>query len=134
MVAGQSNKEGGTIDKQDASSPTTALEDVLVLAVIDAKERRKVAVIDIPNAFIQNQFEDEEDKAVMIIRRKLAKLMVKVTPEIYTKYAIINAKGKTILYVRLLSALCGRHHESGSPLLPALRYQLEIHWFPNQPL
>ena len=38
---------------------------------------------------------------------KLAELMVKVAPEIYTKYVIINPKGETVLYVRLLNALYG---------------------------
>jgi hypothetical protein len=51
MVAG-GNKQRGTIDKQDASSPTATLESVLLTAVIDAEEGRDVAVIDIPNAFV----------------------------------------------------------------------------------
>jgi hypothetical protein len=33
--------------------------------------------------------------------------MVKVAPEIYTKYVIINSKGQKVLYVRLLNALYG---------------------------
>ena len=33
--------------------------------------------------------------------------MVKVAPEIYTKYVIVNSKGETVLYVRLLNALYG---------------------------
>jgi hypothetical protein len=33
--------------------------------------------------------------------------MVKVAPAIYTKYVIINRKGETVLYVRLLNALYG---------------------------
>jgi hypothetical protein len=104
MVAG-GNKQRDTIDKQDASSPTAALESVLLTAVIDAKEKRDMAVIDIPNAFVQTRLEDDNDKAIMRLRGKLAELMVKVAPEIYTKYVIINSKGETVLYVRLLNAL-----------------------------
>jgi hypothetical protein len=44
MVAGE--KQRGKIDKLDASSPTAALESVLL--TIDAHEGRDVAVIDIP--------------------------------------------------------------------------------------
>ncbi len=106
MVA-RGNKQRGTIGKQDASSPTAALESVLLTAVINAKEGRDVAVIGIPNAFVQTRLENEEDKAVMRLRGKLAELMVKVAPKIYTKYVIINRKGKTALYVRLLNALYG---------------------------
>jgi hypothetical protein len=106
MVAG-GNKQRGKIDKLDASSPTAALESVLLTAVIDAHEGRNVAVIDIPNAFVQTSLEDDADKAIMRLQGKLAELMVKVAPEIYTKYVIINSKGKTVLYVRLLNTLYG---------------------------
>jgi hypothetical protein len=43
----------------------------------------------------------------MRMRGKLAEVMVRVAPEIYTKYIIINKKGKTVLYVCLLNALYG---------------------------
>jgi hypothetical protein len=56
MVAG-SNKQRGTIDTQDASSPTLVLESVLLTCVIDAEEKRDVATIDIPNAFVQTKLE-----------------------------------------------------------------------------
>ena len=49
----------------DATSTTAALEYVLLAAVIDAHERRDVAVIDIPNAFVQTRLEDDRDKAIM---------------------------------------------------------------------
>jgi hypothetical protein len=51
-MAARGNKQRGTIEKQDASSPTASLESVLLTAVIDAKEWRDVAVIEIPNAFV----------------------------------------------------------------------------------
>jgi hypothetical protein len=106
MVAG-GNKQRDTIEKLDASSPTAALESVLLTAIIDAHEGRDVAVIDILNAFVQTRLEDDADKAIMRLRGKLAELMVKVAPEIYTKYVIINSKGETVLNVRLLNALYG---------------------------
>ena len=81
MVAG-GNKQRGTIDKVDASSPTVSLESVLLTSVIDAEERREVATIDIPNAFVQTKLENDEDKVLMRLRGKLAELMVKVAPEI----------------------------------------------------
>jgi hypothetical protein len=51
-VAG-GNKQRDYISKEDASSPTVATEDVLLLCIIDAKEERDVAGINIPNAFVQ---------------------------------------------------------------------------------
>jgi hypothetical protein len=59
-VAG-GNKQRDYISKEDASSPTVATEAVLLLCIIDAEEKREVAVIVIPNAFIQTRVEDEED-------------------------------------------------------------------------
>jgi hypothetical protein len=57
-VAG-GNKQRDYISKEDASSPTITTEAVLLLCIINAKEERDVAVIDIPNTFIQTQVEDE---------------------------------------------------------------------------
>ena len=51
-VAG-GNKEWDYISKEDASSPMASMESVLLTAVIVAKERHDVAVVDITNAFIQ---------------------------------------------------------------------------------
>ena len=51
MVAGR-NKQRGHIDKTDETSPTAALESVLLISTIDAKEGREVAIIDILNAFV----------------------------------------------------------------------------------
>jgi hypothetical protein len=75
--------------------------------VVDAKERREVVTIDIPNAFVETKLENEEVKAIMRLRGKLAELIVRVAPEVYKKYVFVNKKGETVLYVKLLNALCG---------------------------
>ncbi len=51
QVAG-GNKQQGYITKEDASSPTVSSEAVMLMCVIDATEKRDVAVVDIPSAFI----------------------------------------------------------------------------------
>jgi len=101
------NKQRGKIDKLEAPSPTAASESALLAAVIDAHEGRDVTVVGTPNAFVQTRLEDNKDKAVMRLRVKLAKLVVKVAPEIHIKCVMINKKGETVLRIRLLSALCG---------------------------
>ena len=106
MVAG-GNKQRGMIPAQEASSPTASLESVLLTATIDASEDRDVCIIDIPNAFVQTRITNETDRAIMRMRGKLAKLLVKVAPKIYTKYVTVNSKGETVLYVKLLNALYG---------------------------
>ena len=62
------NKQRGYIYKEHASSPTVASESVVLSCIIDAEEGRDVAVIDIPNAFIQTRVEDEKDMAIIKIR------------------------------------------------------------------
>ena len=106
MVAG-GNKQRGTIDKEDSASPTTALESVLLTSTIYAAEERDVAVINIPNAFIQTRIKNDEDKAVLRLRGKLADLLIKTAPEMYRKHTTINRKGETVLYVRALNEIYG---------------------------
>jgi hypothetical protein len=129
MVAG-GYKQRGTIDNQDASSPTAALESVLLTAINDAKEERDVAVIDIPNAFVQTRLVNDEDKAIMRMHGKLAELMVKVAPEIYTKYVTIGQD------CTLRSPLeCPiRYHESRPTLLPMFCDRPAIDWLRDHSL
>ncbi len=61
------NKQRDFVNEEDASSPTVATKSVLLTSVIDAKENRDVAIMDIPNAFIQTVIEDDKDKVVMRI-------------------------------------------------------------------
>ena len=71
-VAG-GNKYCDYISKEDASSPTVATKAVMLSCIIDAYEERDVAVIDIPNAFIQTQVEYEKDMAFIKIHGVLNK-------------------------------------------------------------
>jgi hypothetical protein len=77
-VAG-GNKQRSFITKEDASSPTVATS-VLLTAVIDALEGREVAVVDIPNAFIQTRITNEDDMAILRIRGELVDILVENSP------------------------------------------------------
>ena len=59
-VAG-GNKQRDFISKEDSSLTTVFTEAVLLSCIIDAEEERDVAVIDIPNAFIQTRVKNEKD-------------------------------------------------------------------------
>ena len=52
------NKQRDYITKEDVSSPTVSAEAVMLTCVIDAVEGRDVAIIDVPNAFVQTVVED----------------------------------------------------------------------------
>ena len=43
----------------------------MLTCVIDAIENREVAIVDIPNAFVQTVVEDEKDRAFICIRGPL---------------------------------------------------------------
>ena len=101
------SKQCTSITKEDATSPTVAIESVLLMATIDAAEGRDVITINIPNAFIQTRLDDDSNKVIMWLHGKLAKLMVEVAPEIYSKYVSVDLKGELVLYVHLLNALYG---------------------------
>lgn len=45
-------KQRAWTSKEDASSPTVAIESVLILCTIDAKERRDIGTVDLPGAFM----------------------------------------------------------------------------------
>jgi hypothetical protein len=60
-------KQQDYISKEDASSLTVATESVFLSCIIDAEEERDVAVVDIPNAFVQTCVENKNDMALIKI-------------------------------------------------------------------
>ena len=90
-------------NKEDASSPTVAIESVFLTSVIDAKENRDVATIDVPGAFMQA---DMDDTVHMKLEGTMADLLINLAPDIYKKFAYKH-NGKTVLYVLLKKALYG---------------------------
>ena len=101
------NKQRGYISKEDASSPTVASESVLLSCIIYAKEGRDVAVIDIPNAFIQTRVEDEKDMAIIKIRGILVDILVDLAPDVYREFFITDKKGFIKLVVQCHNAQYG---------------------------
>jgi hypothetical protein len=89
--------------KEEASSPTVAVEALLLSCVIDAQENRDVATADIPGAFMQA---DMEDVVHMKLEGTMAELLIKIDPALYRKHVIME-KGKQVLYVELRKALYG---------------------------
>ncbi len=60
QVAG-GNKQQGYITKENENSPTVSSEAVLLMCGVDANKNRDVAIVDIPNAFVQTIVKDEKD-------------------------------------------------------------------------
>jgi hypothetical protein len=70
-------------------------------------KNRDVAIVDIPNAFVQTIVEDEKDKALICIRGPLVDILVSIAPNVYGPYVMVGKKGEKQLLVQCLTALHG---------------------------
>jgi hypothetical protein len=50
---------------------------------------------------------DVDEEMIMVLKGKLAEMMIQIAPEVYRKYVSIDKKGTKILYVKLQKALYG---------------------------
>ena len=76
--------------KEEAASPTVDLKSLFLSAVLDAKEGREVAVIDIPNdAFtltMNEKLKESHETDLMKIKGRLADMLVEMAPEVCADY------------------------------------------------
>ena len=97
------------LSRDDAASPTAALESIMLTAVIDAHEERDVMCADVPNAFIQASMPDVkegEERVMMKITGVLVDLLVELAPEVYGPYVVFE-NGRKVLYVQVIKAIYG---------------------------
>ena len=86
MIAdGSKQRSYGGCEKSDGSSPTAWTDSVIMTGVIDADERRNIAIIDAENAFLQSE---NGQSISMAIRGKIAELLhsqtqSRVVPALY---------------------------------------------------
>ena len=108
-IVGDGSKQRSYVSKQEAYSPTYHTESVFCTFGIEAEEGRDIAIIDIPNAFVQTDLvkNDKPVKIVMVIRGKLAQMLCDIAPDTYKKYMTRDRNGNPVLYVKLLKALYG---------------------------
>jgi len=95
------------LTKEDSSSPTVSTEAAILTSIIDAHERRDVAVIDIPNAFIQMQVVNPKDRVIIRLRGVVVDWLVKAAPEVYGPFVTTDKKGMKVLLVECLNAIYG---------------------------
>jgi hypothetical protein len=78
--------------------PTVATESVLLTSIVNADEKQDVAIVDIPNVFIQTRVEDKKDRVIIRICGVVVDWLTKIAPEVYTQYVSVDRKrGKTLL-------------------------------------
>ena len=96
-------KQCNTTSKDEASAPTVAIDSVLLLCTIDAKEGLDVATVNIPGDFMHA---DMDETVHVILEGTIAELLVIMYPKLYWKY-IQTERGKPVLYIELLKVLYG---------------------------
>jgi hypothetical protein len=101
------NKQCDYITKEDVSSPTVTAEAVMLTCIIYAQENRDVAVVDIPNAFVQTVVskEDAEHCVTVRIRGPLVDVLVLIEPDVYGPYVSTTKTGQKVLIVDCLNAV-----------------------------
>jgi Reverse transcriptase (RNA-dependent DNA polymerase) len=94
------------IEKKEATSPTALTEAIMITAAIEADENRDIMTVDIPNAFVQTEIENKDERVMMKIKGQLAEMLVKIEPEVYENY-LIEEDNEKVIYVQVLKALYG---------------------------
>ncbi len=72
--------------------------------MIEAHKERNVACFDVPGAFLHA---DLDKDITMILKGRLADLMVKVAPNLYRNYISVDRREMAILYVKMQKAIHG---------------------------
>jgi hypothetical protein len=93
-----------SIPKEDAASPTVLTKSVFITSAIAANEERHVRCYDVPSKFANM---DVDENMLMVLKGKLAEMMVHIMPQLYRKYITVDRKRTPVLYVKLQKVLHG---------------------------
>ena len=66
--------------KSEWAFPTVSTDGVIITSTIEVHQGRDIATADLPNAFL-NAFNNEQ--TLMLLKEKLAELMVQIDPKLY---------------------------------------------------
>ena len=98
------SKQRKWMSRENTSSPTVSLQSVFITCAIEAHEGRDVAIVDIPNAFVQTPHVGET--VYMKIRGELANILVQTCPKLYKRY-LVTEGGSPVIYLEIEKALYG---------------------------
>ena len=99
-------KQRAYIPKAEASSPTATLMGIMLTCMIDAYEKREVATVDIPGAFLQTKMPADDRDVHVVLDGRMAELLAKISPEDYQKY-VHQHRGQSQIYCKLNVSLYG---------------------------
>ena len=96
-------KQRAYITKEESTSPTISTEVVFLTAVVDTWESRKVAMLDVPGAFMQV---DLDELVHVRFEGEMVDKLLEIDQYLYGSY-VTEEKGTKVMYVELLKALYG---------------------------
>jgi hypothetical protein len=101
------SKQRSYIAKENAISPTVATDSVFITSAIEAYEKRWVMTMDILDAFLHAETDEEIH---MLLCGQLTELMVKIDPKLYRPYITKNGHGEYVIFVKMQKAMYGMMH------------------------
>ena len=94
-------KQQAYITKEELTSPTISTEAVFLMTIIDAWGNHKVAVLDVPGAFMQV---DMDELVHVRFQGEMVDKLLEIDHDLYASYVTVE-KGEKVMYVELLNAL-----------------------------
>jgi hypothetical protein len=104
------HKDRGKIPPEEATTPTVITESLYISSAIDAYERRFVALLDIPSAYLHAST-GKRVNSIVVLDGILVDLYLQVDPSAASKVQYLK-NGKKRLYTKMKKALYG-HIMSG---------------------
>ena len=90
--------------KYETASPTAFIESIFITALIDAQEKRDVAHVDIPGAFLQI---DASDGTIIKLQGSIVHIMLKIDPTWKQHVVYEGRKRVPTIYSEAIKALYG---------------------------
>jgi hypothetical protein len=78
---------------------------VILSCIIDTEEERDIAIVDIPNAFIQTRVEKKEERCIIKLRGIHVDMLEEIAPGVYTPYVRVDRKGVNVLILECWNAI-----------------------------
>ena len=101
---GSKQRDFDGYNKANGSSSAVSTKGVILTASIDGHFGHDVAMIDIRNAFL---WDDNDDEVLIKLRVKMVELLVDLDPSLYRKYVVVEKSDEPVLFAKLLKALYG---------------------------
>ena len=83
-----------------------SLATVMLTCMINTFEKRGIATVAIPGAFLQTKIPKGEDDVHVILDGQMPELLAKIDPKTYQEY-VHQRQGQAYIYCRVNVAICG---------------------------